>query len=94
MASYSFPDLSEFPDCIALTERGKCTRLRVSDCVGHKCTFKCSREEDYDSKKYANQRLLSLDGSTQRRIARKYYGGSMPWRKINISNGRDNAKIQ
>jgi hypothetical protein len=88
MASYNFPDLSGFPDCIALTERGKCTRLRVPNCLGHVCTFKRSSEEDRDSIQYANQRLSSLDASIQKRIARKYYGGSMPWRKMTIVNGK------
>jgi hypothetical protein len=43
------------------------------------CTFKRSREEDIDSLQYAYKLLSSLEMPMQKQIAKKYYGGSMPW---------------
>lgn len=72
-------DLSRYPDCSALSERGRCNRLTLSICQGKKCNFRRTEKEDIDSFQYAYQRLLSLDISMQIQIAEKYYGGSMPW---------------
>jgi hypothetical protein len=79
MSNYRLPDLSKFPDCIGLSERGRCAWLTISDCQGEACTFKRTCKEEFDSIQYAHQRLSSLRSSTQRHIAKKYYGGFMPW---------------
>jgi hypothetical protein len=83
MSRYRLTDFSRFPDCSGLSDRGKCTWLMISNCQGEACTFKRTCEEDFDSIQYAYQRLSSLSSSTQRHIAEKYYGGSMPWNEEN-----------
>lgn len=79
MSRFRLPSLSRFLDCSALSEKGKCTRLTVLNCQGEKCSFKRTWEGDFDSIQCAHRRLSSLDSSTQSHIAKKYYGGSMPW---------------
>lgn len=79
MSRHRLLDLSKFPDCSGLSENGKCTRIMVSNCQGEKCSFKRTLKEDLDSIQWVNQRLSNLDSSTQKHIAEKYYGGSMPW---------------
>jgi hypothetical protein len=79
MSRYRISDLSMFPDCCALSEHGRCTRLNLYYCQGEGCTFKRTHSEDSNSLQYAHHRLLSLDFSLQMKIAKKYYGGSMPW---------------
>ena len=74
-------NLSKFPDCSALSEMGKCTRLTVFNCQGEKCSFRQTSEEEYASIQYVYNRLSSLDSSIQGHIAKKYYGGSMPWKE-------------
>lgn len=83
MSVYSLPDLSKFPDCSALSLRGTCTRLSLASCQGEGCTFKRSFKEDNDSLQLAYKRISSLDTSTQKQIAKKYYGGLMPWKREN-----------
>jgi hypothetical protein len=81
MAIYALPNLIRHPDCCALSERGKCTRLTLNNCLGESCTFKRNRKEDLDSLQCAHQRLSNLDISAQTHIANKYFGGSMPWKE-------------
>lgn len=82
MSIYKLPDLSKFPDCCALTERGRCTRLELYICQGNECTFKRTSREDSDSLEHVYQRISSLDISMQMHIAKKYYGGTMPWKEV------------
>lgn len=77
-------DRVRVPDCSALSENKKCTWLTVYNCQGEECTFKRTCKEDIDSIQCAHQRLSSLDSSTQSHIAKKYYGGSMPWNKKTV----------
>jgi hypothetical protein len=79
MSRYRLPNLNKFPDCCALTLNGECTRLTVSNCQGEKCPFKRTRKEEFDSIQCTYQRLSCLDNLTQNHIAKKYYGGHMPW---------------
>lgn len=79
MSRYRLPDLNGFPDCSGLSERGKCNWLAISHCQGEECTFKRTCKEDFDSIQYVYRRLSNLSSSTQSYIAKKYYGGSMPW---------------
>jgi len=72
-------DIMIFPNCSALTTRGRCTRLTLSICQGEGCTFRRSCEEDINSLENAYKRLAALDLPLQLRIAKRYYGGQMPW---------------
>ncbi|EQB87231.1 hypothetical protein J2Z44_003525 [Clostridium punense] len=80
MSRYTMPDLSKFPNCCALSERGKCTRLKLFKCEGEQCPFRRSKKEDEDSLLKAYKRLLALDKSVQMYIAHKYYDSAMPWK--------------
>jgi Tfp pilus assembly PilM family ATPase len=86
MSIYKLPDLSKFPDCCALTEKGRCTRLALYICQGNECTFKQTRKEGGDSLQHVYQRISSLDISKQMHIAQKYYGGTMPWKDVETAN--------
>lgn len=82
MSKNKFPSLSGFPDCMGLSINGRCSRLTVTHCLGEKCTFKQTRQEDFESIQGARQRISSLNWSTQSHIAKKYYRGNMPWTEI------------
>lgn len=75
-------DLSNFPDCSALSNFGKCGWLRVSKCMGIKCPFSKSTEENEQSLENTYRRLSTLDAETQKRISDKYYDGGMPWKEF------------
>lgn len=67
------------PDCDALTEKGGCTRLNVTVCIGEKCSF-CTSAGRLSSSEISSRRLSSLPEDEQKRISKKYYGGLMPWK--------------
>ncbi len=73
-------ELLMLPDCAGLLENGKCKWLRVSGCLG----IKCSYYQGTNSLEKAKRRLRSLDEDTQEHIAKKYYGGYRPWLETNI----------
>jgi hypothetical protein len=79
MSTDILQDISRFPDCSALSLKGRCTRLSLPVCQGEGCTFKRNSKEDNNSLQHVYQRLSSLDLSVQIQIAKKYYGGLMPW---------------
>ncbi|NLP28760.1 MAG: hypothetical protein GX370_08400 [Clostridia bacterium] len=79
MWRYKEQDLGKFPDCCALTDTGRCSWLTLANCRGSQCMIRRTPEENNKSLQHVNERLLSLDISTQIHIAKKYYGGSMPW---------------
>ncbi|MGN1089370.1 MAG: hypothetical protein ACI4Q6_03115 [Huintestinicola sp.] len=66
-------------DCDALTEKGGCTRLNVTVCIGEKCSF-CTSASRLSSSEISSRRLSSLPEDEQKRISKKYYGGLMPWK--------------
>ena len=71
--------IKTFPNCSALTTRGRCNRLTLSICQGEGCTFRSSCKEDINSLEYAYKRLRALELSLQIHIAKRYYGGEIPW---------------
>jgi hypothetical protein len=58
-----------------------CSALIVYKCLGEKCPFFKTPEQALEGKRKRYARLASLDKTTQRYIAEKYYNGRMPWRK-------------
>ena len=62
--------LLNLPDCVFLTEQGRCRILRVPECAGDTCSFCRSRACAED----ANRRWKT-------RIAAAYFGGKMPWKE-------------
>jgi len=93
MLKYRMPDLSKLPDCCALSIMGKCNRLAVNNCEGEECRFKRTRKEDTDSLQYVYQRLSVLDIPMQVKIAKKYYGGSMPWKEVKSVKKIDSISV-
>jgi hypothetical protein len=79
MSISKVPSLHDFMDCSALSEKGRCARLTLRICQGEGCNFRQSKEEDNESLKNAYKRLSSLSSSMQVYIAKRYYGGLMPW---------------
>lgn len=67
--------------CVNKVRKNKCKRLVVDICLGDKCTFKQTSEQQEQSQRSVFKRLSSLDGQLQLYIADKYYNGSMPWQK-------------
>jgi len=71
----------ELPSCVSLSEYGRCGRLNILNCVGASCHFKQTNQDEKSSEDHCRQKLLSLSKPEQLRIAKKYYGGSMPWKE-------------
>lgn len=76
----SYLEALKFPDCIHLTENYKCKVLIVDKCIGESCAFFKGTLEKSVSQINSHERLNSLDESKQKRIAKIYYGGEMPWK--------------
>lgn len=76
------PGANDFLDCSALSERGRCARLTLYTCQGEGCTFRRNHEEDVESLNNAYRRLAGLSSTEQIYIAKKYYGGAMPWSEV------------
>jgi hypothetical protein len=79
MKRFKIQDLSQFPDCCALSDSGRCIWLAVPVCRGKRCALKRTPKENRESLLYVYHRLSGLDISIQIQIAQKYYQGSMPW---------------
>jgi len=73
--------LLSFPDCIHLSEHGRCDILTVSSCRGETCSFLQSPLTAKTCSAQWKQRLQLLDAKKQKKIAHKYYGGAMPWKE-------------
>ena len=67
------------PDCSYLSMKGKCGRLDVPECLGKACPFVRIAGDGAQDEERWRRRLKSLDETKQAAIAKKYYGGSMPW---------------
>jgi hypothetical protein len=59
--------------------KGKCGRLDVPECLGKACPFVRIAGDGAQDEEGWHRRLKSLDETKQAAIAKKYYGGSMPW---------------
>lgn len=73
-------DMPELPDCCSLTEKGGCKLLNISRCTGRSCQFAHSTDDEKRAAMNWRKRLCALSSEEQQRIAKKYYGGSMPWK--------------
>ncbi|MEA1959695.1 MAG: hypothetical protein U9N81_00085 [Bacillota bacterium] len=65
--------------CYALTGKNRCKILTVIKCPEISCSFFKTIQQALESCEEANARLASLDQTSQRSIADKYYHGKMPW---------------
>ena len=69
--------LLNLPDCVFLTEQGRCRILRVPECTGETCSFCRSRACAEDANRRWKTRMNVLDDARQARIAAAYFGGKM-----------------
>lgn len=67
------------PDCAYLSMKGMCGKLEVRECLGEGCPFVQIASDCAQSEERWRTRLKSLDDTKQADIAKKYYGGNMPW---------------
>lgn len=67
------------PNCVFLSQKGTCSKLDVKICMGQTCAFVKTPQEWERSQQKQRLRLKKLDEDLQKKIARKYYGGSTPW---------------
>ena len=67
--------------CIYCTKRNDCSVLSVKKCLGEKCSFYETSEENLHSNDAWSKRMNALDSVKQTEIAKKYYGGKKPWQK-------------
>lgn len=72
-------ELLGLPDCMGLSESGKCIWLNIRACRGEECAFKRSVSEYKSLQINTFQRLGNLGSLEQSRIADKYYNGRKPW---------------
>lgn len=86
----------KLPDCVALTETGRCRQLETKQCVGENCPFLKNRQSCHEQEVRVYKRLASLDEETQQRISVKYYHGTRPWqpRKENAVPRRRRGRSQ
>ncbi|MCD7731432.1 MAG: hypothetical protein LUI05_08060 [Oscillospiraceae bacterium] len=68
-------------ECNSLNANGGCSLLGLEKCKGTSCRYIYSSEEEKNESVKWRKRLSSLSPDEQRRISKKYYGGSMPWRE-------------
>lgn len=79
-------ELFSLPDCVSLDDKGGCCRIVTTHCLGDGCRFSQTRQEAEDSLERWSERLSGFDETTQHTIAKKYYGGTMPW-KVHAARG-------
>lgn len=80
VAAHNSAALLSLPDCIFLQENGKCSRLSLDFCTGNTCSFLTSHNKSDEGKSKWAQRLSALSEKQQSDIAKKYYGGTKPWK--------------
>lgn len=77
----------KYPDCVHLTENCRCSILKVSECIGTKCTFCKTSFEHIKSSGQWNQKMNELQEENQKKIALIYYNGKMPWKPKDRKEG-------
>lgn len=73
----------KFPECIHLSDNCRCSLLRVKDCLGTDCSFCVTVNEIEQSQEDWHSYMNSLSDEKQKKIAKSYYGGKMPWKEHN-----------
>lgn len=67
-------------ECIWLAEGSICELMKSCRCRGAECSFRRTAAQDRKATAAWQSRISSLSDEQQRRIAKKYYGGNMPWK--------------
>lgn len=71
----------EYPECVHLTERGRCNLLKTPECAGKKCTLKETKADKHESHNLWRSRMSKLPQERQDYFSKKYYGGHYPWKE-------------
>lgn len=67
-------------ECIWMTEGSICELMKSCRCCGTDCSFRRTSAQNHRAAAIWQSRMASLPEEQQRRIAKKYYGGNMPWK--------------
>ncbi|MCD8220560.1 MAG: hypothetical protein LUC50_09725 [Ruminococcus sp.] len=67
-------------ECIWLADDKICELMKSCRCVGSDCTFRKTVAQEKQSDAAWRLRMISLSDEQQCKIAKKYYGGNMPWK--------------
>lgn len=67
-------------ECIWLTDGSVCELMKSCRCHGENCGFRRTVLQNQKSLAEWQSRISSLSEEQQNKIARKYYGGNMPWK--------------
>lgn len=76
---FSNLEMLGIPDCVGLSERGKCMWMNVNVCKSEGCAFKRSVSDYKLSQLNTFQRLAGLCSIQQTHISKRYYQGKKPW---------------
>lgn len=68
--------------CIYQTDDSLCELMKSCRCHSQDCTFRQTKHQSEQSADAWRVRLKSLPEDQQLFIAKKYYGGNMPWKSI------------
>lgn len=68
--------------CIYMTEDSLCELMKSCRCHSKNCSFRQTQTQSEQSLSAWRIRMKSLPEEQQLLIARKYYGGNMPWKSI------------
>ncbi len=77
--AHTTPEL-ETIECIWLLEDSVCELMKSCRCRGERCTFRRTAAQSHEANAAWKARMLSLSEEQQLKIAKKYYGGNMPWK--------------
>ena len=80
VAAHNSAALLALPDCVFLQENGRCSRLNREACAGEDCSFLTTHERSDQGRYKWASRLSALSEARQSEIAKKYYGGTKPWK--------------
>jgi hypothetical protein len=68
-----------FPECVHLLETCECDILDVAICVGESCSFCQTERQAHDSNAKWASHMNALSIEKQKKIAKAYFKGKMPW---------------
>ena len=71
---------AETVECIWLLDDSVCELMKSSRCRGENCTFRRTAVQSQQANAVWQARMASLSEEQQSKIAKKYYGGNMPWK--------------
>ncbi len=68
-------------DCAYCGDESTCRVLTGAVCKMQRCSFYKSAAEIDAQNKAWRQKLSALESDVQQKIAKKYYGGALPWKE-------------